>query len=78
MDGLVGVSRFRLGRNSEVGCVLWHRLVLVYCVDGALNPDWGRASLGCDLGCEVVSFRNLSFCSSLDISQNVGRVKHVV
>lgn len=50
MDGLVGVSRFRLGRNSEVGCVLWHRLVLVYCLDSALNPDWGGASLGCDLG----------------------------
>ena len=46
VDGLVDGSTFRLGRNSGVGCVLWYRLLLAYCFDGALNPDRGGASLG--------------------------------
>lgn len=61
VDGLVDGSTFRLGRNSGVGCVLWYRLLLAYCFDGALNPDRGGASLGCDLAYEVVSFRKLFF-----------------
>ena len=41
-----------LGRNSEGGRVLWHREALIYGFDRALNPD--GASLGCDLGYDVV------------------------
>lgn len=63
-----------LGRNNEGGCVLWRRGALVYGFDWALNPD--GASLGCDLGYEVVPFWKLPSCSSLDTSQNAGQVKH--
>lgn len=63
-----------LGRNSEGGCVLWRRGGLFCGFDQTLNPD--GASLGCDLGYEVVPFWKLPFCSSLDISENVGRGKH--
>lgn len=77
-DGLIGVSRLRVGRNREINCLLEHNLIIFCCFVGALNPDWGRAYLGCDWRCEVVCFRKLSFCSSLEISQNVGRVNHVV
>lgn len=51
--------------------------VSFYCFDSALNP---RAGILSDVisGIEVVCFRKLSFCSSLEVSQNVGRVKHVV
>ena len=50
------------------------RGALVYGFDWALNPD--GASLGCDLGYEVVPFWKLPFCSSFDTSQNAGRMKH--
>lgn len=48
-----------LGRNSEGGRVLWHRGALIYGFEHALNPD--GASLGCDLGYDVVPFWKLPF-----------------
>lgn len=50
-----------LGRNSEGGCVLWRRGGLFCGFDQTLNPD--GASLGCDLGYEVVPSWKLPFCS---------------
>lgn len=46
--------------------------------DNALHPNWVRAHLGCDSAYGVVSFRELAFYSSLEISQNGGRVGLVV
>lgn len=54
MDGLIGVSRCKLGRNSKIECEPWHRLGTSYCFDSVLNPNWGRAYLGCALGDEVI------------------------
>lgn len=47
--------------KKQISCVLWHRLIIFCCFDSALNPDWGRAYLGCDLRRKVVCFRKLSF-----------------
>lgn len=76
IDGLIGVLRFKLGRNSKIewaaGTDELSSVVLIV--------SWIQvgAYLGCALGDEVISFRKLSFCSPLEVSENVGMVKHVV